>query len=70
MKRREFLKTMTVTAGVPVAADSILASLPLASFAAEPGQPANTADTVRGEMRVRALGRTGPQARSSVCTMP
>jgi predicted aldo/keto reductase-like oxidoreductase len=61
MKRREFLKTMTVSAGVPMAAGSLMGSLPLASFAAEPGQAANAADTLRGDMKYRQLGRTGEQ---------
>ena len=57
MKRRQFLKTMTITAGAPVAASYLLGSLP----AAEPGQAPKTTDTVRGDMRYRTLGRTGEQ---------
>jgi aryl-alcohol dehydrogenase-like predicted oxidoreductase len=58
MKRREFLKKMTVTTAVPVAADRLLESLHLRAAAAEPGQ---SADTIRGGMRYRTLGRTGEQ---------
>jgi predicted aldo/keto reductase-like oxidoreductase len=61
MKRREFLKKMTITAGVPAAADCLLGSFHLASVAAEPGQLTKPADTVRGDMRYRTLGRTGEQ---------
>jgi predicted aldo/keto reductase-like oxidoreductase len=61
MKRREFLKTMSITAGVRMAASSLLGSLPLTSFGAEPGQPAKATDTVRGDMKYRQLGRTGEQ---------
>ncbi|HLJ92878.1 MAG TPA: aldo/keto reductase [Gemmataceae bacterium] len=57
MKRREFLKTMTISAGAPVAADYLLGSLP----AAEADQPAKSTDTVRGDMRYRKLGRTGEE---------
>lgn len=44
-----------------MAADGLLGSLPLGSFAAEPAQTANAADTVRGDMKFRRLGRTGEQ---------
>jgi predicted aldo/keto reductase-like oxidoreductase len=59
MKRREFLKTMTITAGVPAAAD-FLQSISVASAAA-PDEPTKSSDTVRGDMRYRRLGRTGEQ---------
>jgi predicted aldo/keto reductase-like oxidoreductase len=61
MKRRELLKKMTITAGVPTAAGCFLQSFPLASAAAKPDAPAKSSDTIRGDMRYRKLGRTGEQ---------
>jgi aryl-alcohol dehydrogenase-like predicted oxidoreductase len=61
MKRREFLKKMTITAGAPVAADSLLGSLQLTASAEEQGQPAKPPDTIRGDMQYRTLGSTGEQ---------
>ena len=58
MKCREFLKRMTATAAVPVAADRLLEALHLNAAAAEPAQ---SADTSRGGMKYRTLGRTGQQ---------
>ncbi|MFL5242193.1 MAG: aldo/keto reductase [Gemmataceae bacterium] len=62
MKRREFLKTMTVAASVPVAGDRLLN--PLEGAAAESagsGEASKSSDTIRGEMRYRKLGRTGQE---------
>ncbi len=61
MERRKFLQTMTVAAGVSAASG---APLRAGSSAAEPGpadQLPRPAETVRGDMRYRALGRTGEQ---------
>jgi aryl-alcohol dehydrogenase-like predicted oxidoreductase len=63
MDRRGFLK-MTVAAGTPVAANALPGSWSAESSAAEPDQPGKEerpAETVRGDMRYRALGRTGEQ---------
>jgi aryl-alcohol dehydrogenase-like predicted oxidoreductase len=64
MERRKFLKTMSVAAGVSAASEGLLGPL---STGASGGEP-ETADrlpgpeeTVRGDMRYRALGRTGEQ---------
>src|SRR5437879_8786602 len=52
MKRREFLKAMAATVAVPVAAGA---------EAAGSDRPSGPRETVRGDMRYRALGRTGEQ---------
>src|SRR5437868_2754568 len=59
MKRREFLKNLSITAGVPAAADCFLQSFVLASTAAESDQSPKPSDTIQGDMRYRKLGRTG-----------
>jgi aryl-alcohol dehydrogenase-like predicted oxidoreductase len=66
MERRDFLKTMSAGAGVSVAATGFLASVATTAVAAQqtsapqtsaaPGAPE---ETIRGDMRYRALGRTG-----------
>jgi predicted aldo/keto reductase-like oxidoreductase len=64
MKRREFLKTMTVAAGVSAASEGFLGSLSPPSSAAEPKSPVQLPrpkETVRGDMRYLVLGRTGEQ---------
>ncbi len=63
MERRDFLKTITVAAGVPLAADGVLGSLSPGAGAEPqaPGQAARNADVIRGNMRYRTLGRTGVQ---------
>jgi predicted aldo/keto reductase-like oxidoreductase len=64
MKRREFLKTITIAAGVAAASEGLPGSLSTGSFAGEPkatGQLPRPKETVRGDMRYRALGRTGEQ---------
>ena len=61
MERREFLET-TVAASVPIAAGGILASLSSLGTAAKKqvdDQPAESGETVVGEMIYRPLGRTG-----------
>jgi predicted aldo/keto reductase-like oxidoreductase len=60
MERREFLKVMTVTGGLPLAAGGLLdAALGQGPVAAPPlPMPA---ETVRGDMRYRQLGRTGQE---------
>jgi hypothetical protein len=61
MERRKFLKT-TVAASVPIAAGGILDSLSSLGAAAEKqvdDQPAESGETVVGEMIYRPLGRTG-----------
>jgi aryl-alcohol dehydrogenase-like predicted oxidoreductase len=61
MKRREFLKMVTAAAAVPVAAQGLPESLNPAG-AAEPSpsdKGDRPAETVRGGMRYRTLGRTG-----------
>jgi len=54
MKRRDFLKMMTVAAGIPAAADGLLAPLDAA-------ESPKSAEKVRGDMRYRPLGRTGEE---------
>src|SRR5262249_3850950 len=64
MKRREFLKTMTIAAGVAAASEGLPGSLSTGSFAGEPkarDHLPGPKETVRGDMRYRALGRTGEQ---------
>src|SRR5436189_5057383 len=68
MDRRDFLK-VTAAAGTPMAANALPAltrpgSPGAESSAAEadqPGKKERPAETVRGDMRYRALGRTGEQ---------
>jgi aryl-alcohol dehydrogenase-like predicted oxidoreductase len=56
MKRREFLEAITATAALPLAA----AAQPVPSKKpAEPTTLERPAETVRGDMRYRKLGRTG-----------
>src|SRR5437588_10463434 len=57
MKRREFLKVMTVTAGATAVTEGLIEGVDAAEPArlAEPQRPA---ETVRGDMRYRQLGRT------------
>ena len=52
MNRRRFLEVMAATTAVPLAAGA---------WAASPGRPEPPKETVRGEMRYRALGRTGEE---------
>jgi aryl-alcohol dehydrogenase-like predicted oxidoreductase len=64
MKRREFLKTMTIAAGVAVpsvAAEGFLSTGYSADKSESPDQPQRPAEMVRGDMRYRPLGRTGEQ---------
>jgi aryl-alcohol dehydrogenase-like predicted oxidoreductase len=64
MQRREFLKTMTITAGVSGAGDHVLGSLGGAAHAAQAktaDKPDKPKETMRGEMRYRRLGRTGEE---------
>ncbi len=57
MMRRDFFKTVTAAAGA-TAADGALS---LSGIAAAADEPAKPVETVRGDMRYRALGRTGEQ---------
>jgi aryl-alcohol dehydrogenase-like predicted oxidoreductase len=57
MERREFLKLMTAVAAAPGAE----ALLTWSAVAAEPGSDEGPAETVRGDMRYRKLGRTGEE---------
>ena len=62
MQRRKFLKTMSVAAGVSAVSDGLLGPLGTGSSAAEPeaaDQQPRPEETVRDDMRYRALGRTG-----------
>jgi predicted aldo/keto reductase-like oxidoreductase len=52
MKRREFLEVMAATAAVPLTASAT---------PAESDKPERPTETVRGDMRYRALGRTGEE---------
>jgi predicted aldo/keto reductase-like oxidoreductase len=57
MDRRDFLK-VTAAAGTPMAANILPGFWSIESFASKAERPA---ETVRGDMRYRALGRTGEQ---------
>jgi len=63
MRRREFLEAMSATAALPLAA----AGAPMAASAVSWDRPVERTalerpkETVRGEMRYRALGRTGEE---------
>jgi aryl-alcohol dehydrogenase-like predicted oxidoreductase len=59
MKRREFLKTAPVAAGVAAATEGLGSAAAAEPQAADPLP--RPAETVRGDMRYRALGRTGEQ---------
>ena len=61
MERREFIKT-AIAAAAPLAGEHVFESLGPIAAAAEPEtatQPTRSAETVRGEMIYRPLGRTG-----------
>ncbi|MGA2059229.1 MAG: aldo/keto reductase [Thermoguttaceae bacterium] len=60
MERRDFLKS-ALAASVPVVAGGILDSFATAAWADEPqpGGPAQSDETVKGEMIYRPLGKTG-----------
>jgi aryl-alcohol dehydrogenase-like predicted oxidoreductase len=64
MKRREFLKTMTAVGASAAASEGLLEPLSPSASAGQP-EPADRLprpeETVRGDMRYRALGRTGEQ---------
>src|SRR5580692_9206162 len=57
MIRRDFFKTMTAAAGVS-AAEGVVG---LSGISAAADEAAKPVETVRGDMRYRALGRTGEQ---------
>ncbi len=59
MKRREFLKTVTVAAAVPAAMETMLGPLAAANPAGD--QAGNGQETTRNGMLYRPLGRTGVQ---------
>src|SRR5262245_339823 len=62
MKRREFLKTVTIAAGGTAAAKGVLGPLSPGSAEAAEAEPLpRPEETIRGDMRYRALGRTGVQ---------
>ncbi len=63
MKRRDFLRTVTAAAGVSAAAEGLLGPLVAGAAGSEPqvADLPRPAETVRGQMRYRALGRTGEQ---------
>jgi aryl-alcohol dehydrogenase-like predicted oxidoreductase len=61
MKRREFLQTMPVAAGVSAASGGLLYAGASAAEAGTADRLPRPAETVRGDMRYRALGRTGEQ---------
>jgi aryl-alcohol dehydrogenase-like predicted oxidoreductase len=63
MERREFLRKMTVAAGVSIASEGLWGP-PSTDAAAEPApadQLPRPEETVKGDMRYRTLGRTGEQ---------
>jgi len=58
MKRREFLKVMTVTAGATAATEGLIEGVEAAPEPGRPAEPQRPPETVRGDMRYRQLGRT------------
>src|SRR2546421_6270794 len=61
MKRRQFLQTVTVAAGVSAASGGPPRAGPSAAEPEAADQLPRPTETVRGDMRYRALGRTGEQ---------
>ena len=61
MKRRQFLQTVTVAASVSAASGGPLRAGPSAAELGAADQLPRPTETVRGDMRYRALGRTGEQ---------
>src|SRR4051812_44631562 len=62
MKRREFLEALTATTALPLATGAATAAPPSPpDKPVEPTRLARPKETVRGEMRYRALGRTGEE---------
>src|SRR5260221_9424710 len=62
MKRREFLIALPATAALPVAIGAATAASPLPSDKPVAPTPLERPiETVRGDMRYRALGRTGEE---------
>src|SRR5439155_26434255 len=62
MKRREFLETLTMTMALPLTTGAATAAPPLPSDKPfEPTTLDRVKETIRGDMRYRALGRTGEE---------
>src|ERR1700680_4458022 len=63
MKRREFLRVMTVAAGVPLAASGVVdgSDTDAATEPTGPERPGKAVEKIRGDMRYRPLGQTGEE---------
>lgn len=61
MKRRDFMKAVTVAAGVPAASGLFEGMNVMASAAPPDDKPERPKDVVRGDMRYRQLGKTGEE---------